>query len=65
MFRILLLSISEGSLIDPFLFNIFINDFCLCLNKPELHDFSEAIAAVAKYIKEIMKTTEKDSHRLI
>ena len=51
----------------PIFFNIFINDFCLCLNKPELHDFSDGntISVVAKYIKELMKTLEKENHRLI
>ena len=67
VFQILLFVVSQGSILGPLLFNIFINDFYLWVSKTDLLNFADeiTISASENTIENLLSALEKDCQAAI
>ena len=67
VFQVILSGVSQGSILDSLLFNIFINDLCLWITKTDLLNFADdsTITAAEITIENLISTVETESQSVI
>ena len=66
VFQVLLSRVSQGSILGPILFNIFINDLLLWVENTELHNFADdnTISCTEKSLEELIKSLTSESEKV-
>ena len=66
-FEVLLSGVSRGSILDPILFNTFLNDLLFYLKNSKLHNFANdnMLLTISRNENDLIQTLEQDSNLVV